>query len=106
MAPATCRARCRRCITHMRKPVPRVLKGGHCLLLDSGQSSGVAKTGQQLAAFFRNNPKLAGIPIVLLTGQENKAAATTTDLSVDAFLYKPVKAEELTSCIENCLKKH
>src|SRR5438874_13476277 len=29
-------------------------------------------SGQQLARFVRSNPKLAQIPIVLLTGQENK----------------------------------
>ena len=64
-------------------------------------------TGQQLAAFIRNHPKLAGIPIVLLTGQENKAAAAASaGISVDAFLYKPVKAAQLTGCIEDCLKKH
>lgn len=62
-------------------------------------------SGQQLAAFIRNNPKLAKIPIILLTGQENKAAATTVDASIDAFLYKPVKADELRNCIEDCLNK-
>jgi DNA-binding response OmpR family regulator len=62
-------------------------------------------SGQQLAAFIRNNEKLAKVPIILLTGQENKAAATTADGSIDAFLYKPVKAEDLKNCIENCLSK-
>lgn len=62
-------------------------------------------SGQQLAAFLRNNPKVSGIPIVLLTGQENKAAPPASELSIDAFLYKPVKAEELTSCLESLLKE-
>lgn len=62
-------------------------------------------SGQQLAAFIRNNPKVANVPIILLTGQENKAAATPTDVSIDAFLYKPVNADELKTCIENCLSK-
>jgi DNA-binding response OmpR family regulator len=62
-------------------------------------------SGQQLATFIRNNPKLAKIPIILLTGQENKAAATTTDVTIDAFLYKPIKADELKNCIEGCLRK-
>ena len=62
-------------------------------------------SGQQLATFIRNNPKLAKIPIILLTGQENKAAATTTEVTIDAFLYKPIKADELKNCIEGCLRK-
>ena len=62
-------------------------------------------SGQQLAAFMRNNPKLAKIPIILLTGQENKEAAATADGSIDACLYKPVNADELKDCIEICLSK-
>lgn len=60
-------------------------------------------SGQQLAAFLRNNPKLSGIPIVLLTGQENKAASTPAGVSIDAFLFKPVKAEDLTACLAGLL---
>ena len=63
-------------------------------------------SGQQLARFVRSNPKLAQVPIVLLTGQENKAAAASPDDLIDAFLYKPVKAEELTSCLTSLLKKN
>lgn len=62
-------------------------------------------SGQQLAGFLRGNPKLAGIPIILLTGQENKAASTPAGVAIDAFLYKPVKAEELKACVDNFLKK-
>jgi two-component system, chemotaxis family, sensor histidine kinase and response regulator PixL len=61
-------------------------------------------SGQQLVVFFRGNPKLARIPIILLTGQENKASAFPQDISVDAFLYKPVKAEELTASLGELLK--
>ncbi len=62
-------------------------------------------SGQQLARFVRSNPKLARIPIVLLTGQENKAAAASPDDQIDAFLYKPVKAEKLTRCLASLLQK-
>lgn len=62
-------------------------------------------SGQQLAAFLRKNPKLSSIPIVLLTGQENKAAAATADGTIDAFLYKPVKADELKNCIGKLVKR-
>jgi CheY-like chemotaxis protein len=60
-------------------------------------------SGQQLAAFFRKNPKLSSIPIVLLTAQENRAAPAG-DVTIDAFLYKPVKAEELKNCVEKLVK--
>lgn len=64
-------------------------------------------SGQELARFLRNTPKLAKVPIVLLTGQENKAAATATDTEnlIDAFLYKPVKPEELKSCLTKLLSR-
>lgn len=61
-------------------------------------------SGQQLAGFLRSNPKLSNIPIVLLTGQENKEAANAGEGSIDAFLYKPVKANELTACLSGLLK--
>ena len=59
--------------------------------------------GQELARFLRQNPKLANIPIVLLTGQQNRQAATI-DESIDAFLIKPVKADELTKCLTSLLQ--
>ena len=61
-------------------------------------------SGPQLAAFIRKNPKLSNIPIVLLTGQENKTALTTADGTIDAFLYKPVKADELKACVGKFVK--
>jgi len=61
--------------------------------------------GQELARFLRQNAKLANIPIVLLTGQQNRQAATTSDESIDAFLIKPVKADELTKCLTRLLQK-
>ncbi|HYV29138.1 MAG TPA: response regulator [Candidatus Eisenbacteria bacterium] len=61
-------------------------------------------SGQQLARFLRQNPKLANIPIVLLTGQQNKEAATASDESIDAFLIKPVKADELANCLTSLLQ--
>src|SRR5438309_9377296 len=52
--------------------------------------------GQQLARFLRSNPKLAHIPGVLLTGQENKQAATSPAEVIDAFLDEPVTGGEVT----------
>ena len=62
-------------------------------------------SGQELARFLRSNQKLSHLPIVLLTGQENKEAANTTENFIDVFLYKPVKAEELKNCLASLLQK-
>lgn len=62
-------------------------------------------SGQQLARFLRGNPRLAGIPIILLTGQENKAAAAATDDLIDTFLHKPVNAEQLINCLAKLLTR-
>lgn len=55
--------------------------------------------GRELARFLRNNPNLAKLPIVLLTGQENDHASKSDKNLIDAFLFKPVKAEELKKCL-------
>jgi DNA-binding response OmpR family regulator len=60
--------------------------------------------GRELARFLRSNAKLSHVPIVLLTGQENKEAVAGEKL-IDVFLYKPVRANELTSCLAGLLKK-
>jgi len=62
-------------------------------------------SGQQLATFLRGHDKLAKIPIVLLTGQESKSGLKATNATIDAFLYKPVKADELTSCLSKLLNQ-
>ena len=63
-------------------------------------------SGQELARFLRSNAKVSGLPIILLTGQENKEAAAASENLIDAFLYKPVKATELTSCLAGVLQQH
>jgi CheY-like chemotaxis protein len=60
-------------------------------------------SGQELARFLRSNEKLSHLPIVLLTGQENKEAAVTAENLIDAFLYKPVRVEELKKCLAGLL---
>jgi len=62
-------------------------------------------SGQELARFLRSNQKLSHLPIVLLTGQENKEAAGSAENVIDAFLYKPVKAAELKSCLAGLLRQ-
>ena len=60
-------------------------------------------TGRELARFLRSNSKLAKVPIVLLTGQdndeENDHASPADKKLIDAFLYKPIKAAELQKCL-------
>ena len=60
-------------------------------------------SGQELARFLRSNQKLAHLPIVLLTGQDNKEAAASAEDLIDVFLYKPVRAEELKNCLAGLL---
>src|SRR5262245_7848389 len=60
-------------------------------------------SGRELARFLRQDPKLNGIPIVLLTGQENRREAVSSDESIDAVLIKPVKADDLTTCLTGLL---
>jgi DNA-binding response OmpR family regulator len=62
-------------------------------------------SGQQLARFLRGNAKLARIPIILLTGQENKTASAAPDDLIDAFLYKPINTQQLINCLETLLKR-
>jgi DNA-binding response OmpR family regulator len=61
-------------------------------------------SGQELARFLRSNSKVSHLPIILLTGQENKEAAASHENLIDAFLYKPVRAEELKSCLTGLLR--
>jgi CheY-like chemotaxis protein len=62
-------------------------------------------SGQEFARFMRSTPKLAQIPIVLLTGQENKQAMAPAEELVDAFLNKPVKIEQLKTCLVELLNR-
>ena len=60
-------------------------------------------SGHELARLLRANPKLAKVPIVLLTAQENNRTTADRKL-IDACLYKPVKTEELKRCLARLLR--
>ena len=62
-------------------------------------------SGHELARFLRSNAKVSGLPIVLLTGQENQDPNALPDDQIDAFLFKPVNAKELTACLSGLLAK-
>ena len=56
-------------------------------------------SGQELCRLLRSNPKVSRLPMVLLTALENKANVKALDVQLDAYLYKPVSAAELTECL-------
>lgn len=62
-------------------------------------------SGQELARFIRNTPKLSNLPIILLTGQENREAAASSEKLISAFLFKPVKADDLKNCLARLLEQ-
>jgi DNA-binding response OmpR family regulator len=62
-------------------------------------------SGHELARFLRSNAKVSGLPIVLLTGQESRYPEAFPDTQIDAFLYKPVNAKELTNCLNGLLTR-
>ena len=61
-------------------------------------------SGYELARFVKNAPNLSHIPIVLLTGQENRAAEARHEDLIDAFLFKPAKAADLETCLKMVLE--
>ena len=63
------------------------------------------RNGYEVARFIKQSPRLAHIPVVLLTGQENRDSAASPDEAIDAYLYKPVRVDELTNCLSRLLQK-
>lgn len=60
-------------------------------------------TGHELCRFVRRHPKLKGLPVVLLTGIDRRQEPADTEARADAYLSKPVPAEELAGCLERLL---
>ena len=62
-------------------------------------------SGQELCRFLRKHPKLSTLPVVLLSGSDNKAASTQdTSARADAYLSKPVRPEELIDCLARLVR--
>jgi CheY-like chemotaxis protein len=59
--------------------------------------------GHELCRFLRRHPKLAGLPVVLLSGADKPNAAGDGDEGADVYLSKPVRPEELTDCLARLL---
>ena len=62
-------------------------------------------SGQELCRLLRSNPKVSGVPMVLLTALENKDRASGHGEQFDDCLYKPVHVEELTACLSRLLER-
>jgi CheY-like chemotaxis protein len=59
--------------------------------------------GHELCRFLRRHPKLAALPVVLLSGAEQTAASPDASERADVYLFKPVSPEELTACLAGLL---
>jgi len=58
--------------------------------------------GYQLCRFLKNSSQLSHLPIVLLSAREPKEGSWERE-QADAFLAKPVSAQDLTDCLERLL---
>jgi CheY-like chemotaxis protein len=61
--------------------------------------------GYELCRFLRHHPKLARLPVVLLSGFERADAARDAGDRPDVYLAKPVRPDELTGCLARLLLK-
>lgn len=59
--------------------------------------------GHELCRFLRRHPKLARLPVVLLSGAGKSPAAGDAAEGADVYLSKPVRPEELTNCLARLL---
>jgi CheY-like chemotaxis protein len=59
--------------------------------------------GHELCRFLRRHPKLAHLPVVLLSGADRPADAPDAAERADVYLSKPVRPEELTNCLARLL---
>jgi twitching motility two-component system response regulator PilH len=63
-------------------------------------------SGPELCRFLRTHPKLSSLPVVLLSGADNKAASQQDNSArADAYLSKPVRPEELTDCLARLVRE-
>lgn len=59
--------------------------------------------GHELCRFLRGHPKLARLPVIVLSGAEKSPEPRDAADRADAYLSKPVRPEELTSCLARLL---
>lgn len=59
--------------------------------------------GHELCRFLRSHPKLARLPVIVLSGADKAPVPRDAADRADAYLSKPVRPEELTSCLARLL---
>ena len=59
--------------------------------------------GQELCRLLRARPRTAALPVVMLTGLDAAPHSTDTAARPDARLTKPVRPDELLSCLARLL---
>lgn len=61
--------------------------------------------GYELCRFLRRHPKMAQLPVILLSGVERADSSHDEEDRADVYLSKPVRPEELTGSIARLLLK-
>lgn len=59
--------------------------------------------GHELCRFLRRHPKLARLPVVLLSGADKSHVSHDGPEGADVYLSKPVRPEELADCLSRLL---
>lgn len=55
--------------------------------------------GKQVIQMIRNDGPLGDVPILIVTGDEDRAAQSAVDLGADGYLTKPVEFDDLIRAI-------
>jgi CheY-like chemotaxis protein len=56
--------------------------------------------GKQVIQMLRNDGPLRGVPILVVTGDEDRAAQSAVELGADGYLTKPVEFDDLIQAID------
>lgn len=56
--------------------------------------------GKQVIQMLRNDGPLRGVPILVVTGDEDRAAQSAVELGADGYLTKPVEFDDLIRAID------
>src|ERR1051325_2523841 len=56
--------------------------------------------GKQVIQMLRNDGPLRGVPILVVTGGEDRAAQSAVELGADGYLTKPVEFDDLIRAID------
>ncbi len=62
-------------------------------------------SGHELCRFLRRHPKLAQLPLIMLSGLGGASLMPEITERPDVCLAKPIRAEDLTDCLAGLLRK-